>query len=189
MKINYDFSSDIIYRLEQLKKNYNQKFLKLIEFLKIYFKMIYFVQKSSEVSEEEKKLLREWFEEKGKNYLLSLIDLVETYSLFLPNFEAIIDYYIFYLNDAYENNDIVEIIDWLYGILKAINDRLLERFDFKLKSEINFISYEGFTEISNTEALKTCGINAGFYLYYNTNYGSEINVQLGKYYFSSDSAC
>jgi len=67
MKINYDFSSDIIYRLEQLKKNYNQKFLKLIEFLKIYFKMIYFVQKSSEVSEEEKKLLREWFEEK-RNY-------------------------------------------------------------------------------------------------------------------------
>jgi len=82
--------------------------------------------------------------------------------LFLPNFEAIIDYYIFYLNDAYENNDIVEIIDWLYGILKAINDRLLERFDFKLKSEINFISYEGFTEISNTEAIKTCVYTAGF---------------------------
>jgi len=75
--------------------------------------MICFVQKSSEVSEEEKKLLREWFEEKGKNYLLILIEVVETYSLFLPNFEAIIDYYIFYLNDAYENNDIVEIIDWL----------------------------------------------------------------------------
>lgn len=189
MRINSNFSNDIIYRLEQLKKSNNQKFPKLIEFLNIYFKMIYFVQKSSEVSEEEKKLLREWFEEKGKDYLLSLIDLVETYGAFLPNFEALVDYYIFYLNDAYENNDIVEIIDWLYGILKSVNDRLLERFDFNLKSEINLISYEGFTEISNHRIIKTCGTDAGFYLYCNTIYGSEMNVQLGKYYFSSNSAC
>jgi len=48
------------------------------------------------------------------------------------------------------------------GILKGINDRLLERFDFRLKFEINFVSYEEFTEISNTEAIKTCVYTAGF---------------------------
>ncbi|WAM30836.1 hypothetical protein [Caldicellulosiruptor naganoensis] len=169
MEANFNFSNDIIYRLEQLKKSNNKKFSKLIEFLKIYFEMIYFVQKTPMVSEEEKKLFREWFEEKGKDYLLSLIDLVETYGAFLPNFEAVVDYYIFYLKDAYENNDIVEIIDWLYGILKSLNDRLLERFDFNLKSEVNFISYEGFVEISDHKIVKTCGTDAGFYLYCNYN--------------------
>lgn len=121
-------------------------------------------------------MLREWFEEKGKDYLLSLIDLVEIYGVFLFNFEVLVDYYIFYLNDVYENNDIVEIIDWLYGILKSVNDRFLERFDFNLKFEINFIFYEGFIEISNYRIIKICGIDVGFYLYCNIIYGSEMNV-------------
>ncbi|WAM33044.1 hypothetical protein [Caldicellulosiruptor morganii] len=153
--------------------------------------MFKFIQSCSEVAEEEKKLLREWFEEKGKDYILNLIDLVEAYGEFIDNFEAVIDYYIFYLEDAYKSGDFVEVIDWLYGISKSVIDRLSEKFDFNLKSELVFDLPDvfEFEKINKDSIVKTCSSNAGFYLYYKTIYGSEVNDKLGEYYFSSNSAC
>lgn len=76
----------------------------------------------------------------------------------------------FYLEDAMENNDSYEIIDWLYEIFKSVKNRLLERINVGKGLDLNEVTKFEFTfqeklDNINENVFETCEINAGFYLY------------------------
>ncbi|WP_156786157.1 hypothetical protein [Caldicellulosiruptor acetigenus] len=132
-------------KMEILFESIDKKYLKLVSFLALYRKSLLFIFENPEVDIKEKEMFDEWFEEKGKQYLNDLIEVVKRYGKYVENFDAIIDYYMFYLEDAMENNDSYEIIDWLYEIFKSVKNRLLERVNVGKDLDLNEVTKLEFT--------------------------------------------
>ena len=142
---NYISIEYIKNKIEILFESTERKYLKLVSFLALYRKSLLFIFENPEVDIKEKEMFDEWFEEKGKQYLNDLIEVVKRYGKYVENFDAIIDYYMFYLEDAMENNDSYEIIDWLYEIFESVKNRLLERVNVGKDLDLNEVTKLEFT--------------------------------------------
>lgn len=167
---NYVSIEYIKNKMEILFENTDRKYLKLVSFLTLYLKSLLFIFENPEIDIKEKEIFDEWFKEKGKQYLNDLIEVVQRYGKHVENFDAVIDYYMFYLEDAMENNDSYEIIDWLYEIFKSVKNRLLERINVGKGLDLNEVTKFEFTfqeklDNINENVFETCEIDAGFYLY------------------------
>ncbi len=156
-------------KMEILFENTDRKYLKLVSFLTLYLKSLLFIFENPEIDIKEKEIFDEWFKEKGKQYLNDLIEVVQRYGKHVENFDAVIDYYMFYLEDAMENNDSYEIIDWLYEIFKSVKNRLLEKINVGKGLDLNGVTKFEFTfqeklDNINEYVFETCEIDAGFCL-------------------------
>ncbi|WP_271629593.1 hypothetical protein [Caldicellulosiruptor sp. DIB 104C] len=167
---NYVSVEYIKNKMEILFEKTDRKYLKLVSFLTLYLKSLLFIFENPEIDIKEKEIFDEWFKEKGKQYLNDLIEVVQKYGKHVENFDAVIDYYMFYLEDAMENNDSYEIIDWLYEIFKSVKNWLLERINMGKDLDLNEVTKFEFTfqeklDNINENVFETCEIDAGFYLY------------------------
>lgn len=109
--------------INALLKNNDLISSKLVSLLKFYITILDFVM---EFEPDEYDCFVMWFQKYGYQYLHDFLDIVQKYDTNIEKLIAILDYYNFYLQDTIENNDVCEMLDWLYSLFVAIKNRILE---------------------------------------------------------------